>query len=134
MYGDPLPQQFQDFFEVSDKACIPQQNLSCLYIIYKTKHQKPTKQRNSSLLAAFIMNLFVDYITDRKQQECGGRDCGVEDLSVDAKETAMVWICEKGRGGVLGEVGEVKVAGFSLEAGNRRTPAATFDISATYFC
>ena len=25
-------------------------------------------------------------------------------------------------------------SGFSLEAGNRRTPAATFDISAAYFC
>ena len=25
-------------------------------------------------------------------------------------------------------------AGFSLEAGNWRTPAATFDISAAYFC
>ena len=27
-----------------------------------------------------------------------------------------------------------QVSGFSLEAGNRRTPAATFDISAAYFC
>ena len=27
-----------------------------------------------------------------------------------------------------------KHAGFSLEAGNRRTPAATFGISAAYFC
>ena len=28
----------------------------------------------------------------------------------------------------------VPFSGFSLEAGNRRTPAATFDISAAYFC
>ena len=28
----------------------------------------------------------------------------------------------------------VVVTGFSLEAGNRQTPAATFDISAAYFC
>ena len=52
----------------------------------------------------------------------------------------MIWMCEKGRGGELGEMrvgGRATAsgkAGFSLEAGNRRTPAATFDISTAYFC
>ena len=32
-------------------------------------------------------------------------------LLVEAEKTEMVWTCERGRGGVLGEVGEKRVGG-----------------------